>query len=397
LKLKNTPIQPSSFDPLKEGWEYRTRITINHDKVAGNLTNFPVLISIVYANLINKTQSDGDDILFMDNKDEANPLYHEIEYYDDSSGKLIAWVNIPSLSSTTDTIIYMYYGNYQCASQQNPEKVWDDNYCSVWHMSDLKDSSSNENDGANHGTNTITGKTGDARDFDRNNHAYIDWGDMPEPANSMINTGTFEMWVKPDDQVGSSPIAKDNSGDYEPDRLSYFLWLNYDGKIMFQVMSGKWYPDQRIMYTITNEAYITTGNWQYIAAVVDLRIQNRDQNMDLYYNGVEKDSTKTVQGSAPKYFYDVDLSDESGRIVDEYGTSFYNGVIDEMRISKICRSAEWIETSYNTMNDPSGFFKFGLEKSKQKENINTLILNYIKNYPNLFPILQKIIQRVELQ
>ena len=57
---------------------------------------------------------DGDDILFMDNIDLAKQLKHEIEFYDNISGRLISWVKIPVLSDTTDTTIYMYYGNPDC-------------------------------------------------------------------------------------------------------------------------------------------------------------------------------------------------------------------------------------------------------------------------------------------
>ncbi|GAH13970.1 unnamed protein product, partial [marine sediment metagenome] len=60
----------------------------------------------------------------MDDKGEAEPLYHEIESFDSSTGELVAWVNIPILSTAIDVDFYMYYGNLQCASQEFPEMVW---------------------------------------------------------------------------------------------------------------------------------------------------------------------------------------------------------------------------------------------------------------------------------
>ena len=39
----------------------------------------------------------------------------------------------------------------------------------------------------------------------------------------------------------------------------------------------------------------------------------------------------------------------------------YGGTIDEVRISKIARSSEWISTEYNNQNDPATFCGFGSE------------------------------------
>ena len=352
------------FDPFTEGWMYRKKIIINHTLVTGDLVNFPVLVSVVDSDLVVHAQFDGDDVLFMDGLGVAKKLYHEIEFFDGSSGELVAWVKVPSLSSGVDTVFYLYYGNPSCSNQEFSEKVWDSDFCGVWHLDDFYDSTFNSNDGTNHGTNKIAGMIGDARDFEKNNSAYIDWGDLPEPANGEISAGTFEMWVKPDQFIGA-PICKANSGDYEPDRLSYFLWL-FDGKIGFWALSGTWYPSQRRIYTITNEPYIITGNWQHVAAVVDLSVQN----MDLFYNGQEKDSTKTVEGSPPLFFYNIALSEESGKTVSESGATFYNGVIDELRISKICRSSSWISTEYNNQNNPSSFLSFGMEETPPLKIVN---------------------------
>jgi hypothetical protein len=79
-------------------WMYRKQITINYTQVAGNLVNFPVLVITTMD--ASKIQNDGDDIVFTDN--DGIKLNHEIELYDSSTGKLIAWVNITRLSSTTD-------------------------------------------------------------------------------------------------------------------------------------------------------------------------------------------------------------------------------------------------------------------------------------------------------
>ena len=174
LKDLNKNTVTISFNPFKEGWKYRKKITIDHKQVAGNLVNFPVLVSTIDTDLRNKAQIDGDDILFMDGKGNANQLFHEIESFDSSTGELVAWVNIPALSSTVDIIFYMYYGNPDCSNQEFPEIVWDSSYCGVWHLDKFYDSTMNYNDGTNHGTDDVTGKIGSAKNFVSSNSEYID-------------------------------------------------------------------------------------------------------------------------------------------------------------------------------------------------------------------------------
>ena len=133
-------------------WIYRKKITIDHTKVVANLTNFPLLINLASdSDLANHAQDDGDDIYFT-SSDETTHLNHEIEKFDGATGELVAWVNIPSLSASADTELYMYYGNASASSQQDVTNVWDSSYQGVWHLDETGtgtryDSTSDDNDG----------------------------------------------------------------------------------------------------------------------------------------------------------------------------------------------------------------------------------------------------------
>ena len=126
----------TSFDPFGEDWLYRKEITINHTFVDDDLHNFPVLINTIDTDLRDKAQDDGDDILFMDDIGIANQLNHEIEFYNNISGELVAWVNITTISSSVDTSLYMYYGNQLCNNQQNIEDTWDSGFNWVLHFNE---------------------------------------------------------------------------------------------------------------------------------------------------------------------------------------------------------------------------------------------------------------------
>ena len=134
-------------------WSYAKEITIDSTKITSDQTNFPVLLQeAADSDLVTHAQSDGGDIVFVD-RWNSSQYNHEIEKYDRSTGELIAWVNITSLSSTSDTILYMYYGNPTCANQWNITQTWGPYYILVQHLNEssgaLEDSTSNNNDGTN--------------------------------------------------------------------------------------------------------------------------------------------------------------------------------------------------------------------------------------------------------
>ncbi|NVM24128.1 MAG: DUF2341 domain-containing protein, partial [Desulfobacterales bacterium] len=112
------------------GWSHMKKITIDHTKVDADLIDFPVLIDITDSDLASRAQDDGDDIVFADYY--GIKFNHEIELYDNNTGHLVAWVRA-DLSASSDTILYMYYGNAGASNQENVEGVWDSNYLMVQH------------------------------------------------------------------------------------------------------------------------------------------------------------------------------------------------------------------------------------------------------------------------
>jgi type II secretory pathway pseudopilin PulG len=118
---------------------YKKLIMIDHTKVSGgaNLSNFPVLISFTDPDLKTtgnggKVQSsNGFDIVAIDGM-QTTRLDYEIEKYDPTTGKIVMWVRIPTLSYCTDSVFYLYFDNTTISSsQENIHGVWDANYHAV--------------------------------------------------------------------------------------------------------------------------------------------------------------------------------------------------------------------------------------------------------------------------
>jgi hypothetical protein len=99
-------------------WLYRKKINIKSSKITDYVANFPYLIKITDSDLKTIAQSDGADIMFTAS-DAKTKLDFEIESYNSATGELLAWVEIPALSSKSnfDNSIFMYFGNSALAIQ----------------------------------------------------------------------------------------------------------------------------------------------------------------------------------------------------------------------------------------------------------------------------------------
>ena len=121
------------------------KVLLSHARVPNtDLANFPVLISGVYPYLANvanggKVQSaSGYDIVFTSDAVGASRLDHEVESSNAATGQFTAWVRIPVLSHSADTVLYLNYGNGSVTtSQENRAGGWDSSYKGVWNGAEL--------------------------------------------------------------------------------------------------------------------------------------------------------------------------------------------------------------------------------------------------------------------
>ncbi|MFX1467454.1 MAG: DUF2341 domain-containing protein, partial [Promethearchaeota archaeon] len=209
---QNSLIQTSSSNlPNRHYFKYYKVIIIDHSKVSGTGSheNFPVLISLLDSDLHDDVQSTGNDIAFADN---TGWLDHEIELfkqdYNSTHAKLVTWVRVPSLFTSLDTKLSLYYGNETMSPRENPEGVWNTNYQGVWHLSEdptdsspaFKDSTPNNNDGTDYGSMTsgdqVLGQIDGSLDFDGGDD-YLEVND----SSSLTIPGSFTVsaWINTND------------------------------------------------------------------------------------------------------------------------------------------------------------------------------------------------------
>ncbi len=331
-------------------WQFRKAIVIDADKVAGDLDNFPILINHTDTDLISTTQTDGDDIIFTDNN--FNLLDFELEKFTQETGAVVAWVNVPKLLSSEDTTIYMYYGNPAASNQENASGVWDSNYVAVYHFAESAgnylDSTSNNNDSSaiDVASRTGTGIAGDAPDFNNTSNDEIE---IPTSASLELTgtTYTVEAWINAD-VVNTKDLflcKEEDSNGYSPYCMGFEF--NPSKALIYSYDSSTNYYQQN------GNTTITSGSYFYVAGVLD----GTGNQLKVYLDGT--DDSAGGESSFANTLYDTPNNLFVGR---GEGNNYYDGRVDEVRISDIARSDQWLLTTENTVGSPSTFYSRGQEE-----------------------------------
>jgi YD repeat-containing protein len=345
-------------------YAYQKPIMIDHTKVSATLTNFPVLVSISNDNDLKNhvTSVNGYDLVFKDGS--GTKLAHELERWDGSTGTLVAWVKIPSLSSATDRVIYMLYGDSGVTtSQENKTGVWDSNFKGIWHLKEVsgpaKDSTSNSNDLSSTGNTTfdVEGTIGKAVNFGSSG-GKLYGGSSISPTSQM----TLSAWINP-----SSLGGGEGGWDAIAGKVSNSNWN--DGFILYY-QGGLLQFSKSIYSTAAKQSFSTIGSWSYVAGTYD----SSDGVLRLYINA-NTPATMTTSGNISTNGSNFQIG-----LAPAYNYRF-NGVIDEVRISSVARSTDWILTEYRNQSSPSTFYTVGSES--QSSDITVPVVTALV-FPNVY-------------
>ena len=346
-------LQSIAQDWYNASWDYRKAITVDYTKVAtGPHANFPVLVKLSSdAQLSANALASGYDILFTAS-DGITKLKYDRESYDNSTGALVAWVKIPLLSSSSNTEIYMYYGNASASDQQEASSVYDSNYQGVWHLNQNEnDATTYARNATNSGSVSATGVAANGRDFEKddNNADRIEAGTW-----NVSGTGlTLQCWAKFESIVDADDprlISKAiNSG--EEDHV-FMLSLVDANNIRMRLKTGTSDVSGTTTLLQTGGDVFTLGTWHFCAATYD------GTNMRLFRNGVQIASVGKT-GNIRENAWEVYFGNNPGNFMP------LDGVLDEVRVSSTARSAQWLLTEYNNQNFPSTFFSVGTQEANQ--------------------------------
>lgn len=338
---------------IDQSWGFRTLIIIDHEKVGEDLVDFPVLVYIDSSEeLAASAQSSGEDILFT-HEDGVSVLDHEIQRFDDTTGKLAVWVKVPLLLSDYHTLIYLYYGEPDVSSQEYPFGVWSNGYAAVLHLQEdgsgnddeFFDSSGNNINGTGGGVSgsgnadrtpvRVEGWCGYAQDFDGGD----DHIRLRNTLDHNWSAVTVQVWMNPNDG-GDDRVFGKSWGTGGSDNV----WLlGKDGNIKVRHRTN----EDSDEFSNGGDNW-TSGEWYHFAYTWDA---DNNGTVKCYQNGVVR-ITDTINGQS---LYEDNREPIIGNVSGSLNRGF-SGLIQEARLSFVARSEGWMLTEYNNVSDPESFY-----------------------------------------
>ena len=345
------------------GWAKRIKITADKDVVDSDLSHFPLTVRLGTAVgigdvdtscVFDELTSDANrKKIAVTKSDGETQLKVEIEKWDDANEKAVLHCGITgdTLSSSADTDYYLYYDSSHAANtdyvgdtnSEVAESVWDSNFKMVQHMADATtsttyDSTSNDNDGTKLSANNpleATGKIGEGQDFSSD---YINSNSSAISSSLDITAEvTLEAWVYSDADGAWQTIVSRRGGIAA---AQYGMSKEAGNKIGFAggATGGCWW------WPGASNTTIPTNGWTYVTVTW----KNSDTSYAYYFNGEGDGNGTYANHGITSQGHNVGI----GKNVDDsYYPETFNGDIDEVRISNIVRTADWIKASYNSGND----------------------------------------------
>lgn len=346
---------------VSEGFLRRVEMKIQASKVPANMTDYPVFVSelclpqgndeIFDADGSNPALADGGDIRCgEDSAGNTKMPIDLVEFTRDNTpanGTCEIHTKHSSVSSASDTSFWLFWSKAGASQPADSDadgrdNVWDGNYVGVWHLGDgdstaadfYKDSTS----GSHHGTLTdtngdtasTTGKLGGASDGALDFAGDADEITVPYHAdfNFIDENYTVSFWFNPADDATEYIFSRDRLTDgYGVYKLTTFrLTMAEAGQN--EVITG-------------NNAF-SGGSWQHVymssaaAGTVYIFVDNSSEGSSAEDKEIADTSTDLKIGSGDGSFY-------------------YDGKLDELRLSDTPRTANWMTAEYNNQSDPATF------------------------------------------
>lgn len=342
------------------GYGYAKEFIVWHQNVNSTLTSFPVLLSFngstqsidgistptshVLPDLKTsgsggKILSSGNDIVFCDAYSGGNLLNFDRAQWISTTGKAEFWVG-RTLSSTTDTAIWMFYGKASDTDHSAAAATWSAaNYVFVSHFGDgstlsVTDSTGNTTP-TNHSATGVTGQITGGVGLNGTSQ-YVAIG---SPLNQ--TSITMEGWIKPTGVTGVQTIF-DNTNSITA--VGIFLATNGASAFFTTCNAG---CGSFTTHQTTNGT-VAAGVWSYIVGTMT---GSASANMVLYVNGV-------VPGLQANNCCAV-LTTSANNMTIGTGSAasgfWFGGTEDELRVASVIQTADWVAANYFMQVNPVAF------------------------------------------
>jgi len=331
-------------------WNFSKKLILNTTAsgaaIASQVTGFPVLIRLNTVNFnFDSSAADGSDIRFTNSNGDA--LYHEIERWDYNAKAAEIWVKVDTIHENDSAqYIRMFWGNSAVSDISKSSNVFDtaDGFQGVWHFSNILDTMSDATPNSFTGSVTavygVAGLIGSSGEFDGST-SYIT---MPGTADGKLNFAendnySISAWVYSYDLSSEHFIA--GKGEYQ-----------YNLKIKDQQWCFTQYSSPPANAWQSMSTPSETVSWRFLTGV------RKGNSQYLYVNGVCVDSTGKLMSGGDSTRntgcdFEIGIKTDSSSIFKTY-----YGKMDEVRISNVSRSPDWIKLSYMNQNETDKLVQF---------------------------------------
>ncbi len=316
--------------------------------LSSSVKSFPLLVRLDSATFdFSQADPQGNDVRFV--KMDGSALPFEIEQWDPVAGNASVWVRIDTVySGSADQSIIMKWGSSSASRISSGSAVFDTalGFAGVWHL--------NENPASGAGAikdrtvNRFNGTASSSMTAENVKPAMIGNGLWFNGVSDSIEAGalnvtgsyTLSCWVNMEQWWSTNLrfILKEGS---------YTLWYDRDwGGLRvehFIPPYGYWVGIyQNVPDSVPVQ--LNTGTWYHFAGTFD------GDKIRMFVNGQQVDSTETLEGMPSSNTEQLLFG---GRV-----NEFFKGTLDEVRIEKQARSAEWIKLCYESQKRGSVVVKF---------------------------------------
>ncbi len=313
-------------EPLRE-WKHSGTIAILTTPDGANLPasarveGFPLLVRLNKETFdFSRAQPRGDDLRFTA---DGRTLAHQVEHWDPERGAAI-WVRVPVIQGNTRQLITLHWGKPDAPSTSSGAAVFNESngYIVAMHLGDPADAMKDEVGAVkpvDAGTQSVPGLIGLARRFD--DGKGIACGDKITGLPTGSASSTTQAWVRAQ-RVNTTVVGWGNE--------------QAQGKVVMQLRSP---PHLRMDCYFSNGGVVSKGrlpmsHWMHVVHTYspgDSRIYVNGQ-----LDGVTREKGSPLNIRSPARMW----------IGGWYGNYEYQGDIDELRISKVARSADWVRLEY---------------------------------------------------
>jgi hypothetical protein len=346
-------------------WTGSQRLSLNTTAsgaaIAGNVTDFPVLVRLTSSNFdFGRALPGGADLRFT--KGNGVPLSFEIERWDAARQAAEIWVKLDTVYvNDSSRFFVMYWGNPGAVDASSGETVFDtaDGFSGVWHLAGAGNATANDATAHHYiGTPSDTapqataGVIGTALQFDGKSTGIA----MKNTAASRLNfprpgTYTISAWVLADSVVDEDEFITGKGFD------QYALRIKGSQSIPANMFALHERVGAPVYGTEMRYAPAVVRQWKYLVGIRDTA------GSRLYIDGQCVDSTGTIinGGGNPADTVNFSIGRCAAFFVSSTNPNDYlpfKGKVDEVRIASVRFSADWIRLSYMNQKEQDALIKF---------------------------------------